>query len=55
MRQMFEEDPDRFNKFSLEMLKGSLFLDYSKVSSSLLIISWAHVDSFALGQFPNYI
>eukprot|EP01086_Lenisia_limosa_P005785 TRINITY_DN2330_c0_g1_i3.p1 TRINITY_DN2330_c0_g1~~TRINITY_DN2330_c0_g1_i3.p1 ORF type:complete len:552 (+),score=189.22 TRINITY_DN2330_c0_g1_i3:37-1692(+) len=30
MRQMFEEDPDRFNKFSLEMLKGSLFLDYSK-------------------------
>ncbi|XP_039512777.1 glucose-6-phosphate isomerase a [Pimephales promelas] len=32
MRQMFEDDPDRFNKFSLELTTddGNVLLDYSK-------------------------
>ncbi|KAK9952682.1 hypothetical protein ABG768_018492 [Culter alburnus] len=32
MRQMFEDDPDRFNKFSLELTTddGNILLDYSK-------------------------
>ncbi|XP_067235381.1 glucose-6-phosphate isomerase a [Chanodichthys erythropterus] len=32
MRQMFEDDPDRFNKFSLELTTddGDILLDYSK-------------------------